>query len=147
MKLTEDLPSPSLNISGSVFSSQEQAAQVHSGHHRVNSSYFSPSVLGSEPVLQAPEERQTATENYNVSDITDPITTLSDRSNFMRGEERIVFENAANMIRYHTWFINPFVKPSENDSLLESYWVKVATKLGWPNFEMKKHAMTFVSLL
>ena len=121
MKLTEDSPSPSLNRSGSVFSSQKQAAQVHSGHLRVNSSYFSPSVLGSEPVLQAPEECQTATENYDVSDITDPITTLSDRSNFMRGEERIVFENAANMIRYHTWFINPFVKPSENDSLLESY--------------------------
>ncbi|KAG0634761.1 hypothetical protein HOY80DRAFT_1059112 [Tuber brumale] len=34
--------------------------------------------------------------------------------------------------------------PSENDSLLESYWVKVASKLGWPGLAMQKHAMTFL---
>ncbi|KAG0640207.1 hypothetical protein HOY80DRAFT_1070334 [Tuber brumale] len=72
------------------------------------------------------------------------VTSLSDWSNFMRGEEMIVFENAANMVRYHTWFVNPFVKPSENDSLLESYWMKAASKLGWPGLAMQKHAMTFL---
>jgi len=51
------------------------------------------------------------------------------------------------MIRYHTWFVNPFVKPAENDTLLEGYLVKAATKLGWRNIEMRKVAMTFVSLL
>src|SRR5437588_4992160 len=103
MKFTENSPSPSLNRSGLVFSLQEPVAQVYSGHYRVNSSYFSPSVLESELVLQAPAEHQMATENYNLSDIADPITTHSDRSNFMQGQERIVFENTANMIRYHTW--------------------------------------------
>ncbi|KAG0643954.1 hypothetical protein HOY80DRAFT_1084255 [Tuber brumale] len=34
--------------------------------------------------------------------------------------------------------------PSENDSLLESYWVKAASKLGWPSLAMQKHAMTFL---
>ncbi|KAG0633526.1 hypothetical protein HOY80DRAFT_1063432 [Tuber brumale] len=33
---------------------------------------------------------------------------------------------------------------SENDSLLESYWVKAASKLGWPGLAMQKHAMTFL---
>ena len=65
----------------------------------------------------------------------------------MSGEERIIFENAANMVRYHTWFVNPVVKPAENDSLLEGYWVKAARKQGWENIEMGRAAMTFVSLL
>ncbi|KAG0644305.1 hypothetical protein HOY80DRAFT_1030152 [Tuber brumale] len=34
-------------------------------------------------------------------------------------------------------------RPSENDSLLESYWVKAASKLGWPGLGMQKYAMTF----
>ena len=57
-----------------------------------------------------------------------------------------MFENATYMVRYHTWFVNPFVKPAENDTLLESYWVKAATKLDWRNMEMRKPAMVFVSL-
>ncbi|KAG0632671.1 hypothetical protein HOY80DRAFT_1116268 [Tuber brumale] len=85
-----------------------------------------------------------AEEDNSASDIVDTVTSLSDRSNFIRGEERIVFEKAANMVRYHTWFINPFVKPSENDSILESNWVKVASKLGWPGLAMQKYAMTFL---
>ena len=74
--------------------------------------------------------------------------TLSTKGNTLpvHGELRIVFENAANMVQYHTWFVNPFVKPAENDTLLESYWVKAATKLGWRNIEMSKAAMTFVGL-
>ncbi|KAG0632931.1 hypothetical protein HOY80DRAFT_1109436 [Tuber brumale] len=113
------------------FSSQSQQAQIHSGNRRVNSPHFTPSILGSQPILTHQNGCQTAEEDNN-------------RSNFMRGEERIVFENAANMVQYHTWFVNPFVKPSENDSLLESYWVKAASKLGWPGLAMQKHAMTFL---
>ncbi|KAG0125163.1 hypothetical protein HOY82DRAFT_616988 [Tuber indicum] len=70
--------------------------------------------------------------------------TISSKSNTLHGEEKIVFENTADMVRYHTWFVNPFVKPAENDALLESYWVKAATKLGWRDVEMGKSAMTFV---
>ena len=51
------------------------------------------------------------------------------------------------MVRYHTGFVNPLVKPAENDSLLEGYWVNAATKLGCGDVEMGKEAMTFVSLL
>ena len=51
------------------------------------------------------------------------------------------------MVPYHTQFVNPFVKPAENDSLLEGYWVKPARKLGWGDVEMGRAAMTFVSLL
>ena len=59
-----------------------------------------------------------------------PVTSLSTKSNFLHADEWIVFENAANMILSHTWFVNPFVKPAENDTLLEGYGVKAATKLG-----------------
>jgi len=76
-----------------------------------------------------------------------PITSLSTKSNSLHGDERIVFENTADMVRYHTWFVNDFVKPAENDSLLESYWAKAATKLGWRNMGISKPAMTFVTLL
>ena len=82
-----------------------------------------------------------------MSDLGLPVTSLSTKSNSLHGDERIVFENAANMIRYHTWFVNPFVKPGENDTLLEGHWVKTATKLGWRNIAISKVAMTFVSLL
>ncbi|KAG0644731.1 hypothetical protein HOY80DRAFT_1027762 [Tuber brumale] len=87
---------------------------------------------------------QTAEEDNSASDIADTVTSLSDPSNFMQGEGRIVFENAANMVQYHTWFVNPFVKPSASHSLLESYWVKAASKLGCPGLAMQKHAMTFL---
>ena len=76
-----------------------------------------------------------------------PVTSLSTKSNSLHVDESKVFENAANIIRYHTWFVNPLVKPAENDTLLEGYWVMAATKLGWRNIEMRKAAMTFVSLL
>lgn len=88
--------------------------------------------------------RRTAILDSPATDIAVPVT-VSSKSNTLHGEERVVFENAANMVRYHTWFVNPFVKPAENDTLLESYWVKAATKLGWRDVEMGKPAMTFVS--
>ncbi|KAG0632903.1 hypothetical protein HOY80DRAFT_1065957 [Tuber brumale] len=143
--LTADSPSPALTGPTSAFSSQSQQAQIHSGHRWVNSPHFTPSILGSQPILTHQNGCQSAEEDNSASNIVDTVTSLSDRSNFMRGVERIVFENAANMVRYHTWFVNPFVKPSENDSLLESYWVKAASKLGWPSLAMQKHAMTFSS--
>ncbi|KAG0640121.1 hypothetical protein HOY80DRAFT_1043105 [Tuber brumale] len=142
--LTADSPSPALTGPTSAFLSQSQQAQIYSGHRRVNSPHFTPSILGSQPILTHQNGCQTAEVDNSASDIVDTVTSLSDRSNFMRGEERIIFENAANMVRYHTWFVNPFVKPSENDSLLESYWVKAASKLGWPGLAMQKHAMTFL---
>ena len=72
----------------------------------------------------------TVNAHFPASDIEIPISP-STKSNLLHGEERIVFENAANRVRYHTWFVNPFVKPAENDSPLEGYWEKAATKLGW----------------
>ena len=51
------------------------------------------------------------------------------------------------MVRYHTWFVNPFVKPAANDSLVEGYWVKAATKLGWGDVEMEMTAMSLVYLV
>ncbi|KAG0132545.1 hypothetical protein HOY82DRAFT_606659 [Tuber indicum] len=81
--------------------------------------------------------------DFPASDIAVPVT-ISSKSNTLHGEGRIVFENTADMVLYHTWFVNPFVKPAENDALLESYWVKGATKLGWRDVEMGKSAMTFL---
>ena len=88
----------------------------------------------------------TANHHFPASDIEIPIAP-STKSNTLHGEERVVFENAANMVLYHPWFVNPFVKPAENDSLLEGYWVKAATKLGWGDVEMGRAAMSFVCLL
>jgi hypothetical protein len=144
-KTMEDSPSPALNGSSQGVSSQ--AAQLHSGHLRVHSSHLSPyEAEGGERTLPAHSRRSVVNLDFPASDIGVPVA-LSAKSNSLHGEERIVFENAANMVRYHTWFVNPFVKPAENDTLLESYWVKAATKLGWGTIEMGKSAMTFVSLL
>ena len=90
--------------------------------------------------------RGTANPHFLASDIEIPIAP-STKSNTLHGEERIVFENVANMVWYHTWFVNPFLKPAENVSLLEGYWVKAATNLGWEDVEMGRAAMSFVCLL
>ena len=90
--------------------------------------------------------RGTANPHFPASDIKIPIA-LSTKSNTLHGEERVVFQDAASVVRYHTWFVNPFVQPTQNDSLLEGYWVKGATKLGWGDVEMGKAAMSFVCLL
>ena len=81
-----------------------------------------------------------------MSDIEIPIAP-STKSNTLSGKERIIFENTANMVQYHTWFVNHFVKPAENDSLLEGHWVKAARKRGWADVEIGRVAMTFVNLL
>ncbi|KAG0641169.1 hypothetical protein HOY80DRAFT_1039835 [Tuber brumale] len=117
--LTAESPSPALTGPTSALSSQTQQAQIHSGHRRGNSPHFTPSILVSQPILTHQNGCQTAEEDNSVSNIVDTVTSLSDQSNFIRGEERIVFENAANM-------------------------VKAASKLGLPGLTMQKHAMTFL---
>ena len=130
-------------------SQEEQAAQIHSGYLRAPESQFSPYIPdfpSEEQTLPSNSRRGTANSHFPASDIEISIAP-STKSNTLSGEKRIVFENAANMVRYHTWFVNPFVKPAEKDLLLEDYWVKAATKLGWKHVEMGRAAMTFVSLL
>ncbi|KAG0124271.1 hypothetical protein HOY82DRAFT_618026 [Tuber indicum] len=80
---------------------------------------------------------------FPASDIV-VLVTISSKSNTLHGEERTVFENAADMVLYHTWFVNRIVKPAENDAVLKSYWVKAATKLDWTDVEMGKSVMTFL---
>ena len=160
----EDTPTPAVNgpsqrlndpsqrangPSQRLVSQQEQAAQIHSGHLRAPESQFSPYIPdfpSEEQTLPSNSRRRTVNSHFPASDFEIPIAP-STKSNTLSGEERVVFENAANMVRYYTWFVNPFVKPAENDSLLEDYWVKAATKLGWRHVEMGRAAMTFVSLL
>ena len=163
-KSMEDTPTPAVNgpsqrqndpsqrVNGPsqrLVSQEEQAAQIHSGHLRAPESQFSPyipDIPSEEQTVPSHSRRSTANPHFPASDIEIPIAP-STKSNTLSGEERIIFENAANMVRYHTWFVNPFVKPAENDSLLEGYWVKAARKLGWGDVEMGRAAMTFVSLL
>jgi hypothetical protein len=148
-KSTEDTPTPVLNGPSQGLASQEQAAQLHSGHLRDDSSQFSPyipDIPEEEQIMPSHSRRSIADPDFPASNIGTPIA-LSAKSNTLHGEERIIFENAANMVRYHTWFVNPFVKPAENDTLLEGYWAKAARKLGWGNRVMERRAMTFVSLL
>ena len=146
-KSMEDTPTPAVNgpsqrlndhsqrvhgPSQRLVSLEEQAAQIHSGHLRAPESQFSPYIC------DIPSEEQTvpsysrcsrANPHFPASDIEIPIAP-STKSNTLSPEERIIFENGANMVRYHTWIVNPFVKPAENDSLLEGYCVKAARKLG-----------------
>ena len=148
-KSTDDTPTPAVNGPSQRLASQEQAAQLHSGHLRAQESQLSPyipDIPSQEQTAPSHSRRSTAVPYFPASDIQIPIVP-STKSNTLHGEERIIFENIANMVRYHTWFVNPFVKPAENDTLLESYWVRAATKLGWRNMEMRWPAMTFVSLL
>ena len=143
-------PSQRANGPWQQLASQEgQVAQIHSGHLRAPESQFAPYIpdlSSEEQTLPSNSRRRMADSHFPAFDIKIPITP-STRSNTLSGEERIVFENAANMVQYYTWFVNPFVKPAGNDSLLEGYWVKAATKPGWRHVEMGRAAMTFVSLL
>ena len=148
----ENTPTPAVNGPSQRLASQgEQAAQIHSGHLRADESQFSPYIpdIPSQEQTLPPSNslRSTANSHFPVSDI-EILIALSTKSNTLHGEERIVvLENTANMVRYHRWFVDPFVKPAENDCLLEGYWVNAATKLGWGDMEMAREAMTFVSLL
>ena len=146
----EDTPTPAVNGPSQWLASQEeQAAQIHSGHLRAHESQFSPYI----PDL--PSEKQTvpshswrsiANSCFAVSDIA-VLIARSTKRNTVHGEKRVVLKKAAKMVRYHTWFFNPFVMPGENDSLLEGDWVKAATKLGWGDMGMGRAAMSVVYLL
>ena len=61
----------------------------------------------------------------------------------MYSNERIVFENAANLVRYYTWFVDLFVDAAINDTLLEKLWWNAADSLGLV-VEMTGNAKTFV---
>ena len=97
--------------------------------------------------MQSPSGWRIVNLDLPVSNIGVPVTSQSTKSNFFHGDKRIVFENAANMSQYHTWFVILSVKPAENDTLLEGNWVKAATKLGWRKIEIRKTAMIFLSHL
>ena len=146
----EDTPTPAVNGPSQRLTSQEkQAAQIHSGHLRAHESQFSPyipDIPSQEQTVPSHSRRGTANPHFPASDIEMQIPP-STKSNTLHREGRVFFEDAANMVRYHTWFVNPFVKPAENDSLLEGYWVNAATKLGWEDVEMGRVAMSFVCLL
>ena len=90
--------------------------------------------------MQSHSRRSTANPDCPVSDIEVPIAPWT-KSNTLHGEERVVLENAANRVWYHTWFVNPFVMPTANDAFLEGYSVKAATKLGWGDVEMGRAAI------
>ena len=146
-KSMEDTPTPAVNgPSQRLASQEEQVAQIHSGHLRAPESQYIPDSPSEEHTLPSNSRRRTVNPHFPASDIEIRIAP-STKSNTLSGEKRIVFENAANIVWYHTWFVDPFVKPAENDLLLEDYWVKAATKLGWRHVERGRAAMTFVSLL
>lgn len=62
----------------------------------------------------------------------------------MHGEERTVFENAADLVRYYTWFVDPFVDATSNDALIEKIWLSASDRLHM-SVPMSGNAKTFVS--
>src|SRR5688572_6127636 len=71
------------------------------------------------------------------------VSYLGKRINQMHGNERVAFENAANLVRLHTWFVEPFVKASENDALLDALWLKASGETGI-SVELSRTARTYV---
>ena len=146
------LDDPSQHVNGPsrrLVSQEQQAAEIYSDQLRAPESQLSPyipDIPSEERTVLSHSWRSTANPHFPASDIDIPIAPLT-KSNTLSGEERIIFENAANMVRYHTWFVNPFVKPAENNSLLEDYWVTTARKQVWGEVELERAAMTFVSRL
>ncbi|KAG0633313.1 hypothetical protein HOY80DRAFT_1006109 [Tuber brumale] len=113
--------SPLLALNASLKGVSSPAAQLHSGHIGVHSSHLSAYDVEATKLILPTHSRDSVIDlNFPACDIGVPVT-LSAKSNGLHGEERIVFENAANMVQYYKWFVNPIVKPAENDTLLESY--------------------------
>ena len=103
-KSTDDTPTPAVNGPSQQLASQEQAAQLHSGHLRAQESQLSPyipDIPSQEQTALSHSRRSTAVPYFPASDIQIPIV-LSTKSNTLHGEERIIFENTANMVRHHT---------------------------------------------
>jgi len=146
-KSTENSPSLAPNGPSLVLASQELPAQLHSGHLRAHSSHILLYATQEEQTFPSHSGRSTVNVDFPASDIVIRITSPSTKSNSLNGDVRIVFENAADMVQYHTWFVNPFVNPAENDTCFERYWAQAATKLGWSNMDMRRPSMTFLSLL
>jgi len=126
---TENSPSPTLNGTFQVVSSQELAAQLHSGHLRAHSSHFSPYATQEGQNFPSYLGPSTINLDFPLSDIGIPITSQPRKSNSLNGDRRIVFENATDMVQYHIWFVNLVVKPAENDTRLETGLAKAASYL------------------
>ena len=62
----------------------------------------------------------------------------------MHGDEQTVFEYAADLVRYYTWFVDAFVDPTVNDALIDKLWLQASNKLRLP-VKMSANAKTFVS--
>ena len=62
----------------------------------------------------------------------------------MHGDERTVFEYAADLVRYHTWFADAFVDPTANDALIDKLWLQASDRLRL-RVKMSANAKTFVS--
>jgi len=120
-KTVENSPSLALNQPSPGDLSPELALQLHSGYLRLNSSHLSPYIPEVNRSLRSYSGRSIVNVDLSASDIGVPVNSLSTKSNSLHSDERIVFDNAANMIRYHAWFVNPFVKPAKNNTLLDSY--------------------------
>jgi len=100
----EDIPTPAVNGPSQRLVSQEQAAQLHSGHLRAHSSQCSsyiPDILEEKQTVPSNSRHSIANLDFPASDIG-ILIVLSTKSNTLPGKERIVFENAANMFWYHT---------------------------------------------
>ncbi|KAG0636607.1 hypothetical protein HOY80DRAFT_1053823 [Tuber brumale] len=82
-RLRFESPPPALNGLTPAFSSQSQDAQWHSSNLRVNLSNFSSSVLASGTILLVSFGRLLDIKDQATSHIVDPVTTLSDSSNFI----------------------------------------------------------------
>ena len=52
--------------------------------------------------MESPSGRSIVNLDVPVSDIAIPVTSRSTKRNSLHDDERIFFENVANMIRYYT---------------------------------------------
>jgi len=64
--------------------------------------------------------------------------------NQLHGDERVVFEYAADLVRYHTWFADAFVDPTMNDALIDKLWLEASERRRL-SVKMSASARTFVS--
>jgi hypothetical protein len=64
--------------------------------------------------------------------------------NQMHGDERTVFEYTADLVRYHTCFMNGFVEATANDALIDKLGLLASEKVRL-EVTMSTNAKTFVS--
>ncbi|KAG0640987.1 hypothetical protein HOY80DRAFT_999717 [Tuber brumale] len=120
IKLTEESPSPALNGLTPACLSQSQDAQWRSSNLRVETPNHSHTVLSLGTMIQGSSAHQPVFEDCSMSTIIDPVTTLPDCLNFMQGEERVVFKNAAIMDYYALQCKSPTDVRAKVDYLLKN---------------------------